>query len=390
MPKLASANACDPEYLPIAKHRVPKMEQQQIDYWLDVVLPKHHRLTSAVITILENILQSNGVDYLAISGRTKEKKSAIEKITRKGYQDPKEKLTDLSGIRVIVYFESDVKRVTELINSAFSIDQENSSNKDALLSINQIGYRSSHAVCDLGENRGQLPEFSGLNSLKFEVQIRTVLQHAWAELAHDRNYKFTGKLPYAVERQMYLYAGMLEIADKGFDELSKEIDHYAAELAQKTKVGDLSSEVNSISLEQFVINWARESEFPLEEFTFKPKLSDIVRELNQFGVKTLADLKEIIPLDYVSNARNIGYKTNIYGVVRDWMLIHDWRKLIKFVYFNWMLDLDEQDIYCETFSPDEYKEFISAFSGALKLIDAFGEGEDEDMYEDDDVSGYDD
>lgn len=46
------------------------------------------------------------------------------------------------------------------------------------MSVDQTGYRSVHFVCDIGSARAALPEFNGLSGLKFEIQIRTVLQHA--------------------------------------------------------------------------------------------------------------------------------------------------------------------------------------------------------------------
>jgi len=165
------------------------------DHWLDSALPRHDRLTRAVVSIVENILGEQQIPYLAVSGRTKDRVSAIEKIRRKGYADPRAQLTDLSGIRIVVYFESDVQRVAALVNQAFNVDSANSFDKDSLLSTNQLGYRSVHFVCDLGKKRAAVDEYKGIADLKFEFQIRTVLQHAWAELAHDRNYKFSGKLP---------------------------------------------------------------------------------------------------------------------------------------------------------------------------------------------------
>ena len=82
-----------------------------------------------------------------------------------------------------------------MITGSFNIDEKNSLDKKILLASDQIGYRSVHFVCDLGAQRSGLPEFKDLGGLKFEIQVRTVLQHAWAELAHDRNYKFSGTLP---------------------------------------------------------------------------------------------------------------------------------------------------------------------------------------------------
>lgn len=337
------------------------MQYRTYEDWLDAVLPKQNRLTQAVVTIIENLLDARGVEYLAVTGRTKEKAGAIEKIRRKGYGDPARQLTDLSGVRIVVFFESDVRRVSKIIEESFSVDAANSLNKDDLLLANQIGYRSVHFVCDLGKGRTELPEFEGLADLTFEVQVRTILQHAWAELAHDRNYKFSGKLPREVERKMYLYAGMLEIADKGFDELSSEIDKYVESLQVKSDHGDLSSEINSLSLQTFVRSWAKKNNFPLDDASLKDDLSLLVDELAKFGVSTLADLNAIIPRDYCEYFKPDYGQTTIYGVVRDWMLVTDWHRLIKNVECNWIIPPDEMHLYKPFVKQHDWHEFNKVF-----------------------------
>lgn len=247
-----------------------------------------------------------------------------------------------------------------MLETAFSVDKINSLNRDNLLSTNQIGYRSIHLVCDLGERRGELPEFFGLGDLKFEFQIRTVLQHAWAELAHDRNYKFAGKLPREVERKLYLYAGVLEIADRGFDEISNEIDSYIESVQERSAKGDLSTEINSISLEQFVEDWCKTNDFPLEDVKNKDNYGDLVRELKEFGVTSLEDLSKMVPGEFSAKAKAINYSTNIYGLVRDWILISDWKRFISQVKFNWILD-DSENMFRQYFNESEYREFSASF-----------------------------
>ncbi|NMG43819.1 GTP pyrophosphokinase [Aromatoleum toluvorans] len=334
------------------------------EQWLDETLPRHARLTQAVVTIIENLLKSREIDYLTITGRTKDKQGALEKIKRKGYKDPAKQLTDLSGIRIIVFFESDIQAVSELVTASFCVDKENSLNKDRLLSTDQIGYRSVHFVCDLGDQRGTLPEFHGLSGLKFEFQVRTVLQHAWAELAHDRNYKFSGKLPREIERKLYLYAGMLEIADKGFDEISTQIDDYIRSLQQRSAEGDLSAEIDSISLAQFIEDWSRENDFPLDEAFFKDKYGELVEELKQFGVTTLFDLKEIIPNGYQKISKQVGHSTTAYGLIRNWMLITDWRRFLREVTFNWVMS--EPEIFRAYFDVNEFSEFAKSFEWEIE------------------------
>ncbi|MGK1439229.1 GTP pyrophosphokinase, partial [Klebsiella pneumoniae] len=173
--------------------------------------------------------------------------------------------------------------MSDIITNCFNVDFNNSLNQDERLSVDQIGYRSVHYVCDLGPTRSALPEFEGLSSLKFEIQVRTVLQHAWAELAHDRSYKFSGKLPAEIERHLFLYAGMLEIADKGFDELSLKIDEYAKEINSKSQIRDFNYQLDSISLPAFVKAWADANDIGLESLG-KTEYDDLLHELHLMDV----------------------------------------------------------------------------------------------------------
>jgi ppGpp synthetase/RelA/SpoT-type nucleotidyltranferase len=338
------------------------MKYKELNHWLEKILPAHKTLTSAVVNITKSLLDSQGIEYLAITGRTKDIESTIEKVKRKSYNQPDRQLTDLSGIRIITYFESDVERISQLIESSFSIDANNSLSKASLMATNQIGYRSVHYVCDLGSERTELPEFAGLSGLKFEFQIRTVLQHAWAELAHDRNYKFSGKLPKEIERKLYLYAGMLEIADKGFDDLSTEIDQYITDFLSRTEEGDFDIEINSISLEEFVENWANHSAFMLEEYHHKTDVSELVRELEEFGIHSLKDLKAIIPDKFSEITRKHNYSTNIFGLLRDWMLIHDYKKYHNEVQYTWSgFDPEGDECYSLFLKKDQVHEIFDLF-----------------------------
>lgn len=338
--------------------------------WVDKTLPKQQRLTESVVTTLENLLNSNDIEYLAVSGRTKTKEGALEKIDRKSYKDPANQLTDLSGVRVILYFEDDVSKVSKLIESAFNIDQQNSLNQDEKLSVDQIGYRSVHYVCDLGQQRVELPEFTALSGLKFEVQVRTILQHAWAELAHDRNYKFKGKLPPEIERSLFLYAGMLEIADKGFNELSTEIDEYVQSTHEKAKSGDYKFELDSLSLPEFIENWAERNEIILEKANKKLEYDELLSELTLCGISTADELEAIIPKDYADVCKKRGLFSTTFGYVRDWLLIHDWRHFKDSVDIDWVLT--KPHLYDEYFNHEELNEFIKNFEW---------EGEEEIDYE---------
>ncbi len=342
------------------------MDPAKVEDWLLGTLQNQARLSQAIEGILQNLLRAGGVDFLSIVSRTKSRESALEKIRRKGYKDPAKQLTDLSGVRAIVFLESDVARTSEIVSNAFLVDVENSLNKDVLLSTNQLGYRSVHFVCQIGDARSSLPEFDQLSELKFEIQVRTVLQHAWAELAHDSKYKFAGKLPREIERKLYLYAGMLEIADRGFEEVAGQIDEYAREFSASSRQGNLDREINSITLESFVENWARENNFDLQEPPGKDGFPELIEELRKFGVTSIEMLHALAPMNYAELAAKRKYSTNIYGLVRDWMLIDDWRKFLDKVSFSWVITpFDEEgEMYSAYFNQEELEEFYQAFLDA--------------------------
>ncbi|MCX2706107.1 MULTISPECIES: GTP pyrophosphokinase [Pseudomonas] len=334
------------------------MDHHSAQDWLQSVLPRYGSLMVMVESIISNLLREKGIDYLAITSRVKAESSVLEKIERKQYKNPPEQLTDLGGVRVIVFFESDLQRVAEVIEGAFVIDGDNSSDKIQQMSVNQTGYRSLHYVCDLGDERGALPEYKGLAGLKFEFQVRTVLQHAWAELAHDRNYKFSGKLPHDIERRLYLYAGMLELADKGLDELSRQMDTHIEKVQNDIKSGKLDAVIDSVSLVQFVGEWAERHNVSLKFMDFKSGFEDLINELNLFGVTTLAQLRALVPADY---HEHILEETTIYGVVRDWMLIKDWRGFFERVPCKWVFEDGDDEPLWRYLSADDRREFCQTF-----------------------------
>jgi putative GTP pyrophosphokinase len=101
------------------------MTAEEAKIWLETILSRHTRLTSAVSGLLENILNRSAIEYLSITGRTKNLSSAEEKIRRKKYTQPQIQLTDLSGIRVVTFLETQVKAISDLIRATFEVDEKN-------------------------------------------------------------------------------------------------------------------------------------------------------------------------------------------------------------------------------------------------------------------------
>jgi putative GTP pyrophosphokinase len=295
--------------------------------WYSEAKDTYESLGEVVRTTLENLLNSDKIDYLSVTSRPKSNASFTEKYERKGYSDPQKDMTDLAAIRVITYIEKDVGTVCELIEKTFAVHKDKSLNKSTELEVDRFGYRSVHFVCDLGKDRVRLPEFAVYKSLFFEIQVRTVLQHAWAEIEHDRNYKFAGVLPSTLRRRMYSIAGVLEIADREFNNIASELDIYVSEVAATTKKGELDLEVDSTTVREFLKNKLKNHK--IDAPVRSDSIKNVIQELRDFGIDSIAQLDKILNKPLFDNVEKFLTKTTEVGVLRAAMMLHDIDK-----YFN--------------------------------------------------------
>lgn len=328
--------------------------------WLEEVLGRHARLTSTVSGLLENLLNRNSIEYLSVTGRTKDLLSAEEKIRRKKYTQPKSQLTDLSGIRVITFLETQVNAISELIRKTFDVDQKNSLDRATDLGEDRMGYRSTHFVCTLGTNRRGLPEYDALGELKFEIQVRTVLQHAWAELAHDRSFKLGTGLPTKIQRKLNLYSGMLEIVDGAFDEIAREVDEYKDAIAKKTVTQLSDTELNSLSLHRYLQDIMKQYGLEIQP---KEVPDDILAEFKSFGLRKIGDLTSIADEKALSRVKhfleNSDNEENVVGFVRTLMMYHDIDRYFA-VWHPWTnLDEPTARLLEEKYGSHKLKEILS-------------------------------
>lgn len=304
--------------------------------WFESTRPAFEALAKTAGNTIEGLIRHAGIDYLSVTSRAKSVVSFIDKAQKKQYKKPEEQITDLAGVRVITFIESDVARVGELVESSFHPHPALSLDKTDELGIDRFGYRSVHFVCDLGAERCNLPEFSMYKNLVFEVQVRTVLQHAWAEIEHDRNYKFAGILPTPIQRRLYLLAGVLEIVDREFVTLAGEIDKYVVEVSEKTRAGDLDIEINTPSLFQYLpqkLDYFKERLIPIDS---PGDLEPVIDELRGFGIQTLADLEPILN-DQFFSALDVNHESQplfYIGALRDAMMYSDLDKYFSDAWSN--------------------------------------------------------
>jgi putative GTP pyrophosphokinase len=169
---------------------------------------------------LSYLLSSKGIVPHSITNREKAPEELREKIAREGeVPDALFGIADLAGVRIIAYFPSDVDKIVFLIENEFNIDFKHSKDKRLCSDPAVFGYASVHFVVEFRPEMLKLPEYALFCKMKCEIQVRTILQHAWAEIEHDIVYKSPGEIPFRARRRFACLAGLLEIADREFESL---------------------------------------------------------------------------------------------------------------------------------------------------------------------------
>jgi len=167
-------------------------------------------------------------------------------LRRYGSMDPVTQVTDLCGARVITQTKDEVSAICEFIKEYFDIDWRNTVDCSERLKPAEFGYRSVHYVVAL--KRGVFPTKDvdvsipdEVYDLRAEIQVRTFLEHAWAEFTHDVGYKGAFKIPAKWERELADVAAALEGADESFLRVKAGLQTYAASYGAymtKERMGD--------------------------------------------------------------------------------------------------------------------------------------------------------
>lgn len=186
-----------------------------------------------------------------IISRIKTKESLVQKVIKKNKYEKLDDITDVLALRIITYFEDDISKIEEILNKEFKIDWENSIDKRNI-EIDKFGYRSVHYILQLNDRRAQTAGYAEYKDIKFEIQIRSILQHSWAEIEHDLGYKSFTEIPQKAKRTFYRVAALLEQADIEFTKLKKEIQDFENTISKNLKSKEKSIEINESTIIAFV------------------------------------------------------------------------------------------------------------------------------------------
>lgn len=224
------------------------------------------------------------------------------------YDDPIHQITDQVAARIITYLPETVDDVCAVLADEFCVtEDENKGEK--MKREGKFGYASRHLLLKLTSDRAAQREYASLAGLEFEVQVRTVVQHAWAEFEHDVRYKYDIPADQKPEfdRSFALAAALLEMADREFTTIADLFDKLARETPSRAElshgtVEEPSSPGNAVSptdaskpdseplIRAEDLPAVLAKRYPNAARSRRDHYGTMVRVLSNLGIETVSDL----------------------------------------------------------------------------------------------------
>ncbi len=259
------------------------------------------------VALVQAVLDEAGINYLSVTGRIKSVASFAAKAGRRvdgelQFPDPLRDITDQIGVRVITYVLSDVAAVAELLADQVLVTDDRDMGQETA-SQGRFGYASRHLLITLDAAREAQPDHAPLRGRLAAVQIRTVLQHAWAEFEHDIRYKGTVPDEHVREfdRRFTLAAGLLELADREFSTIR---DRLRSNLAEMTDSQDDDPRIDPRELAAFLAG-----QYPDSGWSRTDHYDWISGLLLELGITSLQELSEVLrPVNELDLTARMAYR----------------------------------------------------------------------------------
>ena len=252
--------------------------------------PTLDKLSGEAYDLLRHELRKQGIYVTAIEHRVKTEKSLAGKLEIKGSKYKTiDDITDLVGLRIITFYTDEVDKVAVIAQGIFDIDWQESVDKRKLHDLDAFGYNSLHYICRLKTG-----------GPRFELQMRTALQHVWSTIEHDTGYKGDVKIPREYMRQFNRLAGMMELMDDEFSRLRLVLTDYRRHTLALVKSGHLDDVPLSLGsfrkylelkpfdrLNRRIASVNQAEIYPVSVMSYLPVLES-------FGLETLGDVQRFI------------------------------------------------------------------------------------------------
>ena len=182
------------------------------------LVPLASRLEAHLEEVFKNVPRID-----RISCRAKSVKSFVKKASKinsdgsQKYPDPLEQIQDVIGARIITFYKPDVLNASQMIEDHFQRIEEK---ELAPSSEYEFGYFGRHYVLILPSDVLS-EELSESPPQIFELQVKTLFQHAWSEASHDLDYKEENEPLTIDDRRRIAFASAQSWgADMAFEEVA--------------------------------------------------------------------------------------------------------------------------------------------------------------------------
>lgn len=301
--------------------------------------PKLKDLGEKVVSFLKDALYKKEM-HPEISFRTKEIQSLIKKIQRKSkeksytYDDLRDKL----GVRVVCPFLSDLDIVDSIINTSFIVRKVEK--KKEQIDFNRLDYQSNHYDVSI---KADVIDFDDSNFI-FEIQVRTMNQHAWANSAHILYYKQDIVLPDEMKHRIYRLLSLYELADEEFSKVNEYLKSHKNDIVY-TLLRKLEGKVYKYALTDFDRELSVKQMKLILNFFTKEEQNKIENEIGAFIDENDTKIQHIYD-DNRNRYAEISFLTQPEIFVVFWGLTYKQFSITD----NWCFDDDEltaiQTLWC--------------------------------------------
>jgi ppGpp synthetase/RelA/SpoT-type nucleotidyltranferase len=305
---------------------------------------KHDGLDLKLKIEICKILQNKDVEFVLVESRRKKIGSLSKKVARRTQSDSEYIPTDITGLRVVLRLNTDLIRVQNIFINYFEFDLENHVQKSDNYSANEFGYLSNHYIVRLNEGKFPQDDWKRYYGLNIEIQMRSVLQHAWSVNQHEL-YKRPSLVTSDIVKRYSRLAALFEMADNEFNEINKIINPSLCKGS--------SNDLNFLTLKSFIffesITFKRFKKFFLvnngEKSTVSygnPNLMFVIAiACKSLDIKTLTGLEEYFKNDFKS--KMLYFKNLVKGNFLGKNGLHVEDSLAFFVMISLVKNLNEEE-----------------------------------------------
>lgn len=136
------------------------------------------------------------------------------------------------------------------------------------------------------------PRYDDLRGTPFEIQVRTILMDAWANVSHYLDYKSDEDVPTGLRRDFYALSGLFYVADSHFElffKSSAQSRKQAVRLAAEAESSLIKQELNLDTLAAYLA-----TRLPDREASGSKDYSELISQLKAVGYKTIGDVDQIL------------------------------------------------------------------------------------------------